>query len=59
MRPYDASNLTAQDFERVEREALARGDKIRARFANRAAIGNLLPYAKQRVAEWLNQGYCK
>ena len=55
---YRANNLTAEDFARAEREAAARGDQTFARLANRAAIGNLLPYAKQCVANYLNAS-CK
>ena len=54
-KTYTADNLTAEDFARVEREALERGDRTLARLANRASIGNLLPYAKQRVADELNR----
>ena len=54
MKRYTVENLTAEDFKSVERLALARGDRTLARLANRAAIGNLLPYAKQRVADVLN-----
>jgi len=54
MKIYTAENLTAEDFKSVERLAFARGDRTLARLANRAAIGNLLPYAKQRVADVLN-----
>jgi hypothetical protein len=54
MKIYTVENLTAEDFTSVERLAIARGDRTLARLANRASIGNLLPYAKQRVADVLN-----
>lgn len=54
LKKYTPENLTAEDFELVEREALEAGDKTLARLANRAAIGDLLPYAKQRVSDILN-----
>ena len=54
MKIYTVENLTAEDFKSVECLAIARGDRTLARLANRASIGSLLPYAKQRVADVLN-----
>jgi hypothetical protein len=54
MKIYTVENLTDEDFKSVERLAITRGDRTLARLANRASIGNLLPYAKQRIADILN-----
>ena len=55
IKVYTVKYLTDEDFKSVERDAIAIGDKTLARLANRAAIGDLLPYAKQRVADILNE----
>jgi len=41
MKGYTAENLTAEDFEAVERTARAIGDKTLSRLANPATIVNL------------------